>query len=73
MDEKEGSKSASSRHQNSFWVYKVSNFGVKSVAVELQKEEVLDGDSYMAEGSLCEVGRKLLLGEREWWKFGAVV
>jgi hypothetical protein len=39
---------------------KYSIFGVKYVVVELQTQVVLDGDSYIAEGSLCEVGRKVL-------------
>lgn len=36
---------------------KCSIFGVKYVFVELQTQVVLDGDSYIAEGWLCEVGR----------------
>jgi len=60
VDEKEGSKSACSRNQNYFWVWKVFNFGVKYIVVELQIQVVLVGDRYIAEGSLCEVGRKVL-------------
>jgi len=41
-------------------MWKVFNFGVKYIVVELQIQVVLVGDRYIAEGSLCEVGRKVL-------------
>jgi len=34
---------------------KSSIFGVRCVVVELQTQVVLGGDSYVAQGSLCEV------------------
>jgi len=37
-----------------------SILGVNYVVVELQTKIVFDGDSYIAEGLLCEVGRKVL-------------
>jgi len=48
---------------------KSSIFGVRCVVVELQTQVVLGGDSYVAQGSLCEV----LWRERDWWEFSAVV
>jgi hypothetical protein len=39
---------------------KYSIFGVKYVVLELQTQVVLDGESYIAEGWLCGVGRNVL-------------